>query len=727
MTSQEIEREKRIANAAETLQATANYSNISVCQNSHSRTEQCDSSCKINDFFTNFNILKEMAEQIEFNQQKELLTNENMDSLTPSTSNPSDNPVKRSPSKKKTVNIFPFSWPEIFDSKFMSLLSKQDLVLKKIIKAIEEDRKQDILQLGNYYKPYLNNVHVSGGCLYLDNRLVIPACLRSTMLNRLHEAHPCQFATKSLATQYIWWPKIYREIQVHGENCIECVKAGKNLKPLINHTTLGKLPTVEEPNQDMELDFAGPLLLVWGTKKYILVCVDIFSKFPSAQITSSTSAKSIINFLSKYIALHGIPRNIRTDQGSGFISKEVREFCHEHNIKVIFSSVGDHRATGLVERLIRTIKERLLVMAQERPKPLLEFALLKIIKCLRTVTQQSLNCSPFEAHFGRSPNTIWHNLVKSPSSNNLDWNKILLCIDKGKNLMSRERRHDWDAPDDIEDGDVYENSSSSEDISNAVRYVPTSAGSPVKVLSRAEKRDALGINDSILNNPPVKTTIYRKVQDRTKSEPFYRVLKYEIVRESDHTVTLKNGKIIRKSDLAMKRQLTQKKPSPRNRDQIVRFYATKGLRKTAKPQRNVGFKSSRTTQKKRNLQSNFEELDIARRNAAMNSSRETLLREEEEQRKRLRIPIGLESDQESSPSGKPDHRKSCDNEPGMMNESHEEISEDNASDLISLKDLKNKTSLEATKSEEHLISDRTDRKPETPDHVEQKIELVRFP
>ena len=45
MTSQEIEREKRIANAAETFHAIANYSNISVCQNSHSRTEDCESSC----------------------------------------------------------------------------------------------------------------------------------------------------------------------------------------------------------------------------------------------------------------------------------------------------------------------------------------------------------------------------------------------------------------------------------------------------------------------------------------------------------------------------------------------------------------------------------------------------------------------------------------------------------------------------------------------------------
>ena len=253
--------------------------------------------------------------------------------------------------------------------------------------------------------------------------------------------------------------------------------------------------------------------------------------------------------------------------------------------------------------------------------------------------------------------------------------------------MSRERRHDWDTPDDIEDGDLDDNSSSSDDISNAVRYVPTSAGSHLKVLSRAEKRDALGVKNSVLNNPPGKTTIYRKVQDRLKSEPSYRELK-EIVRESDHTVTLKNGKLIRKSDLAIKRQPAPKKTSPRKRDQLVKFYATKGPRKIRKPQRNVGFRSSKATQKKRILQTKFEELDIARRNAAMNSSRETLLREEEEQRKRLRFPIGLESDHESSPSGKPHYSRISQNESRATNPPVETLSDDDASDLISLKELK---------------------------------------
>ena len=210
-------------------QAIVNYSNISVCQNSYSPMKNCDPSCKIKDFFTSYKTLKNMAEQLELNEQIEHSNTDNTNTLTSSTSNPSDNPSERSPSKKKTVkiNLFPFSWPEIFDSKFMSLLSKQDLVLKKLIKVIKEDRKQDILQLGNYYKSYINNLQVSGECLYLDNRLVIPACLRSTMLHRLHEAHPGQFAMKSFVTQYIWWPKVHREIQVHGENCIECVKAGR--------------------------------------------------------------------------------------------------------------------------------------------------------------------------------------------------------------------------------------------------------------------------------------------------------------------------------------------------------------------------------------------------------------------------------------------------------------------------------------------------------------------
>ena len=101
--------------------------------------------------------------------------------------------------------------------------------------------------------------------------------------------------------------------------------------------------------------------------------------------------------------------------------------------------------------------------------------------------------------------------VKLPSSRNLDWNKTLLPIEKRQKLMCRDRKHDLDTPVDIEDGYLDEDSSSSDDISNAVRYVPTSSGSPVKVLSRAEKREALGVENPVLSYTSGKILIYRKV------------------------------------------------------------------------------------------------------------------------------------------------------------------------------------------------------------------------
>ena len=73
--------------------------------------------------------------------------------------------------------------------------------------------------------------------------------------------------------------------------------------------------------------------------------------------------------------------------------------------------------------------------------------------------------------------------------------------------MCRDRRHDWNTPDDFEHGYLDEDSFSSDDISNAVRYVPTSSGFPVKVLSRAEKREALGLESSVLSNPSGKIFI----------------------------------------------------------------------------------------------------------------------------------------------------------------------------------------------------------------------------
>ena len=110
----------------------------------------------------------------------------------------------------------------------------------------------------NYMKNYAKDLHMKDDLLFLDKKLVVPATIRVIFSLLLHETHPGQIGLKFLA-ENIWWPHIYREIYHHGKSCNQCLKAGKNLKVLLStdHTT--KLPTSSFANEEINLDFAGPL------------------------------------------------------------------------------------------------------------------------------------------------------------------------------------------------------------------------------------------------------------------------------------------------------------------------------------------------------------------------------------------------------------------------------------------------------------------------------------
>ena len=210
--------------------------------------------------------------------------------------------------------------------------------------------------------------------------------------------------------QYIWWPHINRQIYFHGINRSQCTQTGKSIKTIIPTTQTSELPLLSEPNEELNLDFAGPLNNTWGKNKYILLYIDRFSKFPLVKIKSSTSSNTVIEFLQDYSYLHGIPNSIRVDHASCFSSQDFKLFCNSFNIKLIFCTVGDHRSNGLVEKLAHTVKIKLLAMSLDQQKPTLQLAISKIIWNLRSLFQSKINCSPFEIYFNRKPNTIFSRL-----------------------------------------------------------------------------------------------------------------------------------------------------------------------------------------------------------------------------------------------------------------------------------------------------------------------------
>ena len=71
----------------------------------------------------------------------------------------------------------------------------------------------------------------------------------------------------------------------------ECTLFGKNIKSSTTYNSAKPLPTLSAPNQELQLDFAGPLIDDKKGKIYILVAIGRFSKYPSVMLTKTTSAK----------------------------------------------------------------------------------------------------------------------------------------------------------------------------------------------------------------------------------------------------------------------------------------------------------------------------------------------------------------------------------------------------------------------------------------------------
>ena len=86
------------------------------------------------------------------------------------------------------------------------------------------------------------------------------------------------------------------------------------------------MDSVVEPNEEVQLDFAGPLPDELSKDAYILVAIDKWSKFPTAEVVSNTTADIALKFMQRYISNNGVPRRLRCDQGQTFGAKKFQLF-----------------------------------------------------------------------------------------------------------------------------------------------------------------------------------------------------------------------------------------------------------------------------------------------------------------------------------------------------------------------------------------------------------------
>ena len=164
-------------------------------------------------------------------------------------------------------------------------------------------------------------------CLLIDKRIVLLTQLRQTVLDSLHLTQPGSVAMLDLC-QNIWFQHIHRTIVQMAQRGRECTQQGKNLKPIIGQQHSFQMEPIVEPNEEVQLDFAGPLPDQLNKDAYLLVAVDKCSKFPTAKVVSNTTADVALKFMQRYISNNGVPRRLRCDQAQMFRAKKLWTINH---------------------------------------------------------------------------------------------------------------------------------------------------------------------------------------------------------------------------------------------------------------------------------------------------------------------------------------------------------------------------------------------------------------
>jgi hypothetical protein len=159
-----------------------------------------------------------------------------------------------------------------------------------------------------------------------------------------------------------YWPTMIADCFWYYKGCKECQKFGN-----IQLVPAAMMHPIIKPwsFRGWELDFIGqihpPSL---KGHRFMLVAMDYFSKWTEAVPLKNMTHKEVIEFITEHI-IHrfSIPQTLTTNQGTSFISGQVRDFIESYKIKLLNSSPyyaqSNSQAESSNKTLIKLIKKKI--------------------------------------------------------------------------------------------------------------------------------------------------------------------------------------------------------------------------------------------------------------------------------------------------------------------------------------------------------------------------------
>ena len=293
-------------------------------------------------------------------------------------------------------------------------------VLRVLAAANVEDKESWLeFQDGIEWFKIRHELRVQNGTLYreIDEKLrvVVPKQVVSMVLNFLHDSplaghRDFEKTYDSIRSKYFWL-RMHKDIKKYCETCHLC-----QTKKYLNKPSVAPLKplVVNSVWSLIGLDIAGPLNVTSSGNKYIVIAVDYFTKFCVAKAIPDFTALSTAKFLfEEVICKLGMPKTIISDKGVNFQSKLFEQLCKLLKIKKANSTFYNPEGVGMVERMVKTIKQIITMYVDASHTNWAEF-LQSSIAVYNMSKQSSLKLTPCEALFAREAIKLSDVMLNSP-------------------------------------------------------------------------------------------------------------------------------------------------------------------------------------------------------------------------------------------------------------------------------------------------------------------------
>ncbi|XP_034291770.2 uncharacterized protein LOC117676423 [Pantherophis guttatus] len=263
-----------------------------------------------------------------------------------------------------------------------------------------------------------------------DRRIFVPASMAWTLVRLAHETTHMGKTALELA--------LGRDYYINGlagvaagtvAKCVTCAKVNPRQGPLLPP---GAIPRSYIPMDYIMIDFTD--MPRCGLFRALLVMVDMYTGWPEAFPTKTKQAREVARLLLKeIIPRFGIPSHISSDNGPEFVHHINQAVAKAVGIKWRFHSSFRPEAGRCVERMNRTLKERITKICTDSHLKWPD-ALPLALYAIRSSPRGQHKLSPYELMYGRPPGLLRRNLAGWPDLGHKGiwkWYKNLISKSRG--------------------------------------------------------------------------------------------------------------------------------------------------------------------------------------------------------------------------------------------------------------------------------------------------------